>query len=337
MGSPSNPGSGTLIAKPFRQASETAPPELPLVTVSCGLCGASETAPFAEGFDYEYATASNRFTFRECLACGHLYLNPRPSASQLPVIYPSTYYAFAENQAGNSAVGYFRKIWESVKVKDFLKLIGPGRKKILDIGCGEGRFLSLLKQYGDPSWELVGLDLDKNAAELCRRKGFRCEVGRIEDFSGSEKFDAVILFQLIEHVDKPREVLESMRSCLNPGGVLILETPNPAGLDFKFFKKSYWGHYHFPRHWHLFTPSRMERLLSETGYCGVQSSSLLSPASWIISIHNLLLDKQYPKAIVDFFYFQNPILLAVFVLCDLSRKAAGFPTSNQRLTARVAA
>ena len=73
----------------------------------------------------------------------------------------------------------------------------------------------------------------------------------------------------------------------------------------------------------------------QCGFEKIEQTALLSPASWIISIHNLLLDKKYPQGLVDFFTFRNPLLLAVFVMCDLVRKFFGFPTSNQRLTARV--
>ena len=330
-----NASSQESITSLSRKLFESAP-QLNLISVSCAVCGSRETITAAEGYDYEYATSSNIYTFCGCRSCGHLYLNPRPSTKDLGVIYPSTYYAFAENQAGNPVVGYFRKIWEAAKIKDFRKLAGSGKKKILDVGCGEGRFLSLLKEYGDPVWELVGLDLDEKAAELCRRKGFRCETARIEDFAKREKFDVIIMFQLIEHVDNPRLVIESMRGMLTPGGILVLETPNPRGLDYNIFKKSWWAHYHFPRHWHLFTPESLGKILVESGYVDIQSSSLLAPAAWIVSLHNFFLAKNYPKPIVDFFYFQNPLLLGIFVVFDLICKTLGMQTSNQRVTARVA-
>ncbi len=307
-----------------------------MVSVPCAVCGGRDTLVHAQGYDYEYATASNLFTFCACKSCGHLYLNPRPSIDQLGIIYPSaSYYAFSENQSGNSLVAYFRKIWESRKVKDFQNLVGEGSKKILDVGCGEGRFLALLKEYGDPQWELVGLDFDEKAIQLCRQRGFRCLQGRIEDLPSHEKFDVIIMFQLIEHVDNPREVIRSMRSVLNSGGFIILETPNPRGLDYQLFTKKYWSHYHFPRHWHLFTADILNKVVLECGFEKIQNTALLSPASWIISIHNRLLGENQPKALIDFFNFRNPILLGFFVIVDLIRKTFGFPTSNQRLTARA--
>ena len=280
---------------------------------------------------------SNRLSFQRCSKCGHLYLNPRPAPADLGVIYPSTYYAFSENQSGNPIVGYFRKFWEARKVASFRKTIGSGRKKILDVGCGEGRFLSILKEFGSSDWELVGMDLDRKAVERCRQRGFRAEVSRIEDFRPADRFDVVIMFQLIEHVEDPRVIAKQVHSILNPGGFFIVETPNPAGLDYQWFKKSYWGHYHFPRHWNLFSTDHLEKIFTQSGFRVVEAKPILSPASWVISLHNYFLDKKFPNRLVRFFHYQNPLLLAAFVLCELSRKGLGFPTSNQRMVGQVLA
>jgi SAM-dependent methyltransferase len=307
-----------------------------LVRVACAVCGSREADTVAAGYDYEYATVPDRFEFQKCRSCGHLFLNPRPSAQDLSVIYPPTYYSFSEAQSGSSLIGYFRGLWEAQKVKSFRALLGPGKKKILDVGCGEGRFLSILKQHGDPAWELMGVDFDAKAVAECRKRGFRAEAQRIEDFKPEEKFDAIIMFQLIEHVEDPREVVRQVRARLNPGGFFIIETPNPAGRDYHWFKKSYWSHYHIPRHWNIFTPEHLRRLLVGEGFEIVEQKPLLAAASWIISLHNLFLDKGYPAWLVRFFTFRNPLLLAVFVPFDLFlSKILGFPTSNQRMTGRA--
>ena len=303
--------------------------------MACCLCGSREAERASEGYDFEYGTVANRFRFVRCLGCGHLYLNPRPGAESLSAIYPSSYYAFAENQSANPLVGFFREIWEAGKVRSFKKTVGGGKKRILDVGCGEGRVLSLLRKYGPAEWELMGVDFDRKAVERCRKRGFQAEVKRIEDFRPHEKFDVVIMFQLIEHVEDPVVVSRQVRGILNPGGFFIIETPNPAGLDYRWFKKSYWGHYHFPRHWNLFTREKLRNVLSGSGFLIAEESSLLSPASWVISLHNLFLDRKFPKGLVRFFHFQNPVLLSLFVVLDGIRKLLGFPTSNQRMIGEV--
>ncbi len=309
--------------------------EITLVSVSCILCGSREADFAASGYDYEYASVPNRFNFLKCQQCGHLYLNPRPSARDLNVIYPPNYYAFSEDQSGNPIVGFFRKAWEAQKVKDFRRIVGPGKKKILDVGCSEGRFLSILKEFGSPNWELIGIDFDAEATARCQKRGFRAEVGRIEEFQPEEKFDVVIMFQLIEHVEDPVATCRQVKKILNPGGIFIIETPNPAGLDYHWFKKSYWGHYHFPRHWNLFTRGNLRKMLNEGGFSICKEASLLAPACWIISLHNLFLDKKYPNWLIRFFDFRNPLLLSIFVIVDLFWKVMGRSTSNQRVIGQI--
>ena len=326
------------VSRDTGTGSNSSPAEsrLHLVKVACAVCGSREADDFASGYDYEYQTVPDRFTFQKCRRCGHLFLNPRPSGADLPVIYPSTYYAFSEEQTGTSLIAVFRNLWEAKKVKSFRELLGPGPKKILDVGCGDGRFLSLLKAHGDPAWELIGLDFDEKAVAECRKRGFRAEAKRIEDFNPEEKFDAVIMFQLIEHVEDPAGIMRRVRERLNPGGLFIIETPNPAGRDFHWFKKTYWSHYHFPRHWNLFTREHLKKLLTDSGFGIAQETSLLAAASWIVTLHNFFYDRKYPQWLIRFTTFRNPLLLALALPFDLFlSRVLGFPTSNQRVVGRV--
>ena len=112
----------------------------------CVLCGSADAEPEASGLDFEYDTAPNRFRFVRCRGCAHLYLNPRPAARDLGVIYPSNYYAFSEG--GNPLVARLRSAWEGGKVRLYRELVGDGPRRILDVGCGNGRFLSLLRDHG---------------------------------------------------------------------------------------------------------------------------------------------------------------------------------------------
>ncbi len=267
-----------------------------------------------------------------CRTCGHLYLNPRPASSDLGVIYPSNYYAFAGTQ--NRIVARVQRLWEADKVRVYRQAVGPGPRRILEVGCGNGRFLALLREHGPPEWSLVGIDLDKNAVRQCVARGFDAHVSRIEDFKAEdEAFDGVIMLQLIEHVEDPAGICEQVYALLRPGGCFIIETPNLAGLDYRIFKGTHWGHYHFPRHWNLFSTSALHRLLEERGFKIRRTDSLISTSAWIVSLHNYFLDKEFPGWFVRFFSYQNPLLLSIFVVVDTLRARLGFETSNQRVIA----
>jgi len=306
---------------------------LSLVDARCALCGTAEAESVATGRDFEYDTCPNRFRFQRCNACGHVYLSPRPSVADLGVIYPSNYYAFAGG--GNPLVARLRRIWEGGKVRLYRELVGDGERRILDVGCGNGRFLGLLRDFGCPAWELVGIDLDADAVASCRAQGFDAHVGRVEDLqAGEPRFDAVIMLQLIEHVEDPAAVCRSVHALLRPGGRFVVETPNLAGIDYRLFRSSWWGHYHFPRHWNLFSRASLRRMLEEAGFEVERAECLISTSAWTISLHNWLLDHGWPDPVVRFFHYQNPLLLALFVALDWTRARLGLETSNQRVIAR---
>jgi 2-polyprenyl-3-methyl-5-hydroxy-6-metoxy-1,4-benzoquinol methylase len=288
--------------------------------------------PVAHGFDFEYDTCANEYTFVRCRECDHLYLCPRPRVADLGVIYPPHYYAFADQ--GEGLVARLRRVWEGGKVRHYRELIGHGHRRVLDIGCGDGRFLELLRDFGPDAWQLVGIDFDASAVAQCRDKGFEAHESRIEDFSGrAGEFDAVIMLQLIEHVENPSITCRRVFELLRPGGHFIVETPNTAGLDFRFFNRSYWGHYHFPRHWNLFSTESLTRTLERHGFEIARVDQLISTSAWTISLHNYFLDRGYPRSVVRFFHFKNPILLGIFVILDSIRAKLGRRTSNQRVVA----
>jgi len=306
---------------------------LSLVETRCALCGAAAAVPVATGRDFEYDTCPNEFRFVRCSGCGHLYLCPRPRAADLGVIYPADYYAFSSG--GNPLVARLRRRWEGGKVRLYRGWIGDGTRRVLDVGCGNGRFLSLLRDFGCPEWELVGIDLDATAVAECRSRGFQAQVGRVEELGeAGPGFDAVIMLQLIEHVEDPAAICRRVHALLRPGGCFVVETPNLAGIDYRLFRRSWWGHYHFPRHWNLFSTASLRRMLEDAGFRVERSEYLISTSAWTISLHNWLLDRGWPDRVVRFFHYQNPLLLAPFVALDWTRARLGLETSNQRVVAR---
>jgi SAM-dependent methyltransferase len=304
-------------------------PALALVETPCALCGAADSETCSTGFDFEYNTVSNPFRFVSCRRCGHIYLNPRPSHEDLGTIYPSNYYTLSGTQG---VVARMQRVWEGSKVKLYRDSLGPGKKRILDIGCGDGRFLEVLRAHGPKDWELVGIDFDEAAVERCRARGFTAHAKRVEDLTGEDNsFDAIVMQQLIEHVDDPVRIAARVFQLLKPEGLFIVETPNLAGLDYKLFRERWWGHYHFPRHWNLFSKDTLSSMLERQGFQIIRSDQLISTSAWTISLHNYFLDKRYPGWFVKFFHYKNPLLLGMFVVLDTARSKLGYQTSNQRI------
>jgi SAM-dependent methyltransferase len=108
----------------------------------------------------------------------------------------------------------------------------PKNGTILDLGCGRGEFLELLRENGI---EAAGVDINSQMIELCLDKGLRCEKGDLlEKLSGREDGSLAGIFssQVIEHLQPAylKKLIELSHRKLAPSGVIILETINPTSV-----------------------------------------------------------------------------------------------------------
>lgn len=105
-------------------------------------------------------------------------------------------------------------------------------KKVLDLGCGRGEFLQLLKESGIKG---VGIDSDQGMVRVATEKGFEVHADDLFHFveTTPERFDGIFAAHVIEHLspENIERLLENCKRILNPGGVLILVTPNPASIS----------------------------------------------------------------------------------------------------------
>jgi len=107
-----------------------------------------------------------------------------------------------------------------------------GRKEVLDIGCGRGEFLDLMREAGVPA---RGIDLSAESVELCRRKGLQAEVADLFtylDGLADASLDGIFSAQVVEHLPPNRlpEMIRLAAQKLGRGGLIAIETPNPECL-----------------------------------------------------------------------------------------------------------
>jgi len=113
--------------------------------------------------------------------------------------------------------------------------------KVLDIGCGGGLFLSLLKQKGA---QVRGIELSDSRAQYAKRTyGLDIDKHPIEsDFwqrGYTQYFDAVTLWDVIEHVNYPLQTLQSAVNVLKAGGLLLIDTPSRDSFYHRFGEFTY--------------------------------------------------------------------------------------------------
>ena len=142
---------------------------------------------------------------------------------------------------------------------------------VLDIGCGRGQLLRACESLGA---SVLGLErqefpTDESPSDIVH-------VGSISDPQyANRKFDIIILWHVLEHIENPAEQLDAITAHLNEHGLLIIAVPNFSSLQQRIFSK-YWFHLDLPRHLFHFDSKWLIQQLSSHGY-RLEGVSYLDP------------------------------------------------------------
>jgi SAM-dependent methyltransferase len=296
---------------------------LNLTPVQCCICETDDAEPLGVGEDFEYRTSPDTFLAMRCRSCGLVYLSPRPALSDLDHIYPENYHAFQFTAEHYSFVYQVRRRLEACRALSWCRYL-DNDARIIDVGCGDGFHLGLLREFGRPTWQLEGVDNSSRAVAMATRSGLLVRQGSVESLDLPEaSYDMALLVQTIEHVGDPPGVLAAVRRLLKPGGKVVIVTDNTDSLDFKLFKGRYWGGYHFPRHWNLFNSRTLGALARKVDLEVESLTTAVSPVNWVYSIRNTLVDLGSPRWLTKRFSLESPVSLAFFTAFDALHQLAG--------------
>ena len=230
---------------------------LPLTANSCIVCNESQ---------YHYFSYSG-YQYYRCGVCGHVSTLPLPEEAEIEKHYKNKF----EN--GNYSLLLEYKDDYSVVYLDFIKAIDSqlekaGQtlqgKKVLDIGCFTGDLLCLMQQRGA---DVYGLELQPEAVELANEvlpgRVYRADV--YGNTFPQLPFDIITFTGLIEHLVDPIKLVKRVYELLNPGGLILLQTPNSGSLPALLLQK-YWPPYAPVEHIHLFSEKSIRITLGKNGF-----------------------------------------------------------------------
>jgi len=136
-----------------------------------------------------------------------------------------------------------------------------GCRSLLEIGCGAGYFLEACGELGIHA---EGVDGGPTGARA-RQRGLLVHDTWVDEFKPERVYDAIALWEVIEHLPRPIPVMKRLRSFVQPGGVLALSTPSWSGIPARVLRHRF-PMITPPEHLTLFTRKGLNTVLSDAGF-----------------------------------------------------------------------
>lgn len=236
-------------------------PRTALDCVACGAGGASEQF------------TKNGFAYVRCGECGTLYQSPRPSVA--------AYEAFYQNSQSSEywANVFFPAVAEARRERIFRKRVdqlaqlcaerGVRVETLIDVGAGYGIFLEEWRARF-PATRAIAVEPSQSLAAECRRKGFEVIEAIAEKAQGCDALgDAVVCFEVLEHVHQPLDFVSVLARFVKPGGRLMVSTLGIDGFDIQtLWEKS--NSISPPHHINFLSVKGFERLFERAGLVDVE-------------------------------------------------------------------
>ena len=228
-----------------------------------GRCPACQGALWA----WRWATASDpqlagqrEYALTRCVACG-------TARTELPAgaVPPQSLYESGTYAPARPALDRILEPLRAVVERDKLRFVRdlPRGARVLEVGAGDGRFVSRLRAAG---FEASGIEPSEGGARMARARAAPVERAALEELRlEPASLDAAIAWHVLEHLDDPEAAVARIRIWLRPGGRLVVACPNLASLQARIGGDR-WFHQDVPRHRTHFTAAGLRMLLERSGF-----------------------------------------------------------------------
>lgn len=204
------------------------------------------------------------FNFRKCNECGTVFISPRPDPEALRWWYTHSEHVKHSNKILEKTADMRMQIYND-RIDKLFKRIPPPVKSLLEIGCGTGRFLKLLKEI-KPELQSTGIDINAEAVEIAKEKGVNCLNASAEAFAekDNERYDLILAFEVLEHVFEPFSLIKVLLKLLEKDGKIYMTLPNYLSYDFLQVGDVY-RNFFGPSHLNYYNPFSIMKLFERGG------------------------------------------------------------------------
>lgn len=237
----------------------------------------------------------------KCRRCGLIYNNSRLDLPSRKKIYSKEYFVIDDNKRGVNYKAYSNYIEEEPVITRSMQLrmkrvesFARNKGCLLDIGCAAGFSILAAEKRG---WEAEGVELSEFCVDYARSRGLKVHQGNLSDYPGKkESFDAITMWDYLEHSDDPLRDLKTCYSLLKKEGVVLLSIPNVDSWSFSLLKEKWIGFKNI-EHFYYFSRETLSKLahlaglnLETTFYQGkyVSLSFFLSRVQYYVRIRPIL-------------------------------------------------
>ncbi len=252
---------------------------------SCQICGSADVELFCTSTDRVLMRQDPVWRIERCRACGFGWTSPPLPEDRIASFYPATYLGNTVRALDEFSSGKLlrSRSWrgEVEKTRVVQSCLSGGH--ILDVGCGDGKFLWALDPH---RWHRTGVDLSGETLALVRSRmpSIRLVTGDL--FSGDlaeESFDALTFWHVFEHLPAPAKNLSRVSRLLKPGGWLFISLPRLDSLQARVFRGCWYPFDDVPRHLYHFSRGALDHLL-QTAALDVRAHLFFSR---LVNFHSL--------------------------------------------------
>lgn len=289
---------------------------VPLEAPPCPLCGGDDYTTVLSGARDMIWRKPGEFRLQRCTGCGLVATRPRPTPDALSFYYEDTYSGEGEDgmRKFQTESGLGRLISRyRLRVLHKAQTLGPD-DRLLDVGCSYGGFLRVARE--DTGCATAGIDMDAGSIEQAvDRETTEYRTGRLIDADfEAERFTAITFFESLEHHSEPLAALREAHRLLAPGGVIVVEVPNFAGLWRRVFRTA-WLPLLIPQHLFHFTPTTLRKALLEAGFERVEhQQTMFYPLEGVASLGIWLARVLKSPPPGSKFTWRTPIDIALFLM-----------------------